>query len=146
MTADPAEYPLEEAPVPEAGKRRRLYLAGPFFNITDRWLVNETRTALMDQGMDVFSPMHDVGLGPAHSVVPADIQAIRDCDAMLCLLCTLDPGTVFEAGFARSLGKPVVVFAQNVGDEAVKMLAGTDCDICGDFASSIYKAVWAANG
>jgi nucleoside 2-deoxyribosyltransferase len=50
---------------------------------------------------------------------------------------------VFEIGYARALGKPVVVFAQNVSEESLKMLEGTECDICDDFVTAIYRTAWA---
>ena len=39
-----------------------VYLAGPFFNIAQKWLVEEARLALKGMGLKVFSPLHDVGL------------------------------------------------------------------------------------
>jgi hypothetical protein len=133
------------APIPEGGTSPVVYLAGPFFNMAERWLVNEAREALLDQGVAVFSPKHDVGLGHARDVVPADVKAINDCTAMIALLPSLDAGTIFEVGYARAIGKPVVVFAQNVSEESMKMLDGTHCDICDDFVSCIYRVAWAAN-
>ena len=63
-----------------------VYLAGPFFNMGARWLVEQAREALRQQPVAVFSPFHDVGLGLAESVVPADIEALDRCSAVLALL------------------------------------------------------------
>jgi hypothetical protein len=124
--------------------RPRIYLAGPFFTMGQRWIVHEARTALVDQGLDVFSPYHDVGIGIASEVVPADIQGLREADVILAVLDGLDPGTLFEIGYARSLGKTVIGFCQNASYESLKMLVGTDCDIVDDFVSAIYYTAWAA--
>ena len=124
--------------------RPRIYLAGPFFNMGQRWMVNEAREALMDQGLDVFSPYHDVGFGVASEVVPADIEALHRADVILALLDELDSGTLFEVGYARCLGKPVIGFCQNTPEEPLKMLVGTDCYVVDDFVSAIYHTAWTA--
>lgn len=54
----------------------------------------------------------------------------------------MDPGTVFEVGYAVKLGIPVVGLAQNVRPEDLKMMEGTGCAIHSDFASAVYRAIW----
>ncbi len=56
---------------PETKLRKRVYLAGPFFNIIQRWLINQARNGLLEQGHDVFSPFHDIGIGEAKVVALA---------------------------------------------------------------------------
>jgi nucleoside 2-deoxyribosyltransferase len=121
-----------------------IYLAGPFFNIAQKWLVEESRAALMGMGLKVFSPLHDVGLGTAREVAPRDIAALKVSRVVLALVDGIDPGTIFEIGYARSLGKPVVVLAESTADEPLKMLVGTECDIVADFVSAVYRAAWTA--
>jgi nucleoside 2-deoxyribosyltransferase len=127
----------------KGGEVPLVYLAGPFFNMMQRWLIEEARDALADQGVRVFSPLHDVGFGLAEDVVPADIEAIKKSNAMFAILDDLDSGTLFEIGYARANGIPVVGFAQNVSDESLKMLRGTECQICDDFVTAIYQLIWA---
>ena len=131
---------------PTAGGRqpRRIYLAGPFFTTSERWLVEESRDALRQQGLSVFSPFHDVGVGPASEVVPKDIEALNACDAVFAIVDGFDAGTLFEVGYARSRGVPVVAFVQNEPEEPLKMLVGTGCQIVDEFVSAIYRASWAA--
>jgi nucleoside 2-deoxyribosyltransferase len=124
--------------------KRTVYLAGPFFNLPQRWLIDEARSALLNQGVLVFSPVHDVGRGPAHDVYEPDIDGIKKCDVMFACLDGLDPGTLFEIGFARAIQKPVVVYTTSVRDEDLKMPEGSGCAIVKDFATAIYKTVWAA--
>jgi nucleoside 2-deoxyribosyltransferase len=121
-----------------------VYLAGPFFNIAQRWLVEESRLALLGMGLRVFSPLHDVGMGRAHDVAPKDINALKLSRAVLALVDGLDAGTLFEIGYARSLGRPVVVLAQSTPEEPLKMLTGTACDVVADFVTALYRAAWAA--
>jgi hypothetical protein len=137
------ELPLVKAN-PSGLQTASVYLAGPFFNMGARWLVEQAREALRQQPVAVFSPFHDVGLGLAESVVPADIEALDRCSAVLALLDHFDPGTVFEIGWAKKRGVPVVAFVQNEREENLKMLTGTGCEIVDDFASAVYRATWRA--
>ena len=139
------DYPPLSLRTLKAGDTRpRVYLAGPFFNMGQRWMVHEARDALFDQGLDVFSPFHDVGFGVAEEVVPADIEGLKNADVVLALLDHLDSGTLFEVGYGRCLGKPVIGFCQNTPAETLKMLVGTECDVVDDFVSAVYHTAWTA--
>lgn len=122
--------------------RGTVYLAAPFFDIAQRWLVEELRTVLRGLGAGVFSPCHEVGPGPADIVAPRDIEGLERADVVLAVLNGLDPGTVFEVGYAVRQGIPVVALAQNVREEDLKMIVGTGCDVVGDLATAAYRAVW----
>lgn len=134
--------PLTFGPMRESGKRAVVYLAGPFFKLSELWIVEEARNQLFAMGLDVRSPFHDIGRGPAGVVVPADIAAIAESDFVYAIADGLDSGTIYEIGYARALGKPVVVYAENESAEDLKMMEGSDCFISRDFVSSIYRAGW----
>ena len=74
--------------------------------------------------------------------MPQDVEAIRRSAAVFALVDNLDPGTLFEIGYARALGIPVVAFVQKEGEEAMKMLEGTGCDLSRDFVTAVYKTAW----
>jgi hypothetical protein len=120
----------------------KVYLAAPFFCIGQRWIVDEARKYLKDFGMEVFSPIHDVGSGPAETVCPADLAALKQSDVIFALLDGLDPGTVFEVGYARSNCLPVYALAQAVSDEDLKMFVGSGCKVFDDFVTAIHHLVW----
>lgn len=124
--------------------KRRCYLAGPFFDLGQRWVVEEAKAALEGQGLEVFSPLHAVGHGQAQVVVPKDLQALDAADIVFGLVDGLDPGTLFELGYARSKGIPVVAFVQQESGESLKLLAGSDCHIERDFTTAIYRTNWVA--
>jgi hypothetical protein len=65
LPIDPSSF--GSFPEPLAKKIPRVYLAGPFFNLGQNWLVDTTRTALENLGAKVFSPLHDVGQGGRRS-------------------------------------------------------------------------------
>jgi nucleoside 2-deoxyribosyltransferase len=112
--------------------------------MAQRWLIEQSRRHLSEQGFRVFSPFHDVGYGSAAEVVPADIAALKKSDFVFAIADGLDSGTLFEIGYAKALGKPVVAFVQNESEQNLKMLEGTNCEIASDFASAIYRMTWAA--
>jgi nucleoside 2-deoxyribosyltransferase len=122
----------------------KIYLAGPFFTMGQLWLVEEARSALLHAGFNVFSPYHDVGLGSADEVVQADIDGIEDSNVLFALCDGLDAGTLFEVGYAVKKGIPVIAFAEQTTEEAMKMLHGTNCKVFRDFTSAIYHTQWEA--
>lgn len=118
----------------------KVYLAGPFFNLSQRWLVTEARALLAANGLRVLSPLHDVGVGDAHDVAPRDLEMLRDCDLVFAILDGSDEGTVYEVGYARAIGKPVICYTQLLTEGQLKMFRGSGCEIIDDFASAIAAA------
>jgi hypothetical protein len=119
-----------------------LYLAGPFFNLPQRWLIEEALKHTRDMGLRVFSPLHRIGVGPADVVAPADIEGLVDSNLVLACLDGLDSGTIFEIGYGRALQKPVLYYTTNATEESLKMMDGTGCLGFSDFASTLYAAGW----
>ncbi|WP_244119226.1 PfkB family carbohydrate kinase [Burkholderia gladioli] len=120
----------------------KVYLASPFFNLGQRWLVDEARRYLTELGLTVFSPVHDVGAGPADVVGPADLAALDDCDRVFAIFDGLDAGTIFEAGWARAKNLPVYALAQSVGEEDLKMVSGSKCEVYYDFVTALHHTAW----
>ncbi len=123
-------------------KKKKVYLAGPFFSVSQMWLINETKANLEAFGFDVFSPYHELGIGPAEVVAPKDAEAIDAADIVYAIFDGHDPGTLFEIGYAVKANKPVLVFSEQSTEEQLKMYKGTGCIIENDFATSIYKLTW----
>ena len=123
---------------------RQVYLAGPFFDLMQISLLEQARVNLTDVGLRVFSPYHDIGLGSADDVVSKDLAAIEESDVVFAILDGLDPGTVFETGYARAIGKPVIVYSERNPGESLKMMEGSGCILCADYTTAIYSALWEA--
>jgi nucleoside 2-deoxyribosyltransferase len=121
-----------------------VYLAGPFFNLAQVWIVEEARKNLREVGLRVFSPFHDIGLGSACDVVQKDLEAVQRADLVFAVADGLDAGTLYEVGYARALGKPVVVYSECESEESLKMMEGSGCVICTNYATAIYSALWEA--
>ncbi|WP_343742749.1 PfkB family carbohydrate kinase [Herbaspirillum huttiense] len=121
-----------------------IYLAGPFFTMPQRWLVEEALKALQEAGLKVFSPYHAVGSGSAAVVGPLDIAALNDSAAVLALIDGLDSGTIYEIGYAAAKDIPIVAFSEQVGTEDLKMIEGNGAMVQSDFTTAIYQAKWKA--
>ena len=124
---------------------RLIYLAAPFFTLSDRWLVETCRSVLLGLGARVFSPMHDVGPG-GDEVAARDLDGLDRAHAVLALLDGWDPGTVYEVGWAHRKGLPVVGFLHGPSHEGTKMLVGTGAELHQDISSALYRVAWAAQG
>jgi nucleoside 2-deoxyribosyltransferase len=138
---------LSEIPARSALIRRgQIYIAAPFFTLSQRWLVDEIRRCLHGLGANTFSPVHDVGVhGSSKLIADRDLEGLNSSDAVLAVIDGEDAGTLFEVGHARSRGIPVVALAEAPRQESLTMLEGTDCFITSDFSTSIYEAVWKAS-
>lgn len=136
--------PVECIPTTRAGEKRCIYLAGPFFTVAQRWLIDSLRETFVKLDVNIFSPIHDVGEGRADVVAADDLKGIVDSDVIFAVCDGLDAGTLFEIGYAVSLRKPVIAFTQVETESNLTMLKGTGCVIENDLDTAIYKAVWAA--
>lgn len=125
-------------------QHKQVYLAGPFFNAGQRWLIEQARSSLLDCGIKVFSPLHDVGRGVAAEVYGPDIEGLKTSSVMLACLDGLDPGTLYEIGYAHALGLQVVVLVGAEREEDLKMIQGGGSLIVDDFTTAVYLAAWAA--
>ncbi|KRF21037.1 hypothetical protein ASG90_01065 [Nocardioides sp. Soil797] len=132
---EPLSHPGEKQPT--------IYLAAPFFSTAERLLVEMVRDALLDAGLQVFSPLHDVGTG-GDEVAAADLDGLTRSDAVLALLDAGDPGTVFETGWATRADIPVVGFTEHPDAHEWTMLRGTGTPLSSDLTSAIHLAAWAA--
>lgn len=132
--------PTARRPAAKAGGH--IYLAGPFRELGQRMMIDDARDQLQGLGMSVFSPIHDIGPGTADIVVKQDLAAIVQCDAVFAILNGSSPGTVFEVGYARALGKPVFCVAQNMRDVDLKLPKGSDAHLHQDYVSALFQIAW----
>lgn len=140
------EYPIIDARPKLKPEDEKLpwdvYLAGPFFNIKQLWLMEELRRIFRGFDLRVFSPFHDVGRGSAEDIAPADLEALRKSRLVFACIDDLDSGTLFEVGYARARDIPVIGFYEQTAPEDLKMLQGTGCVLMTDFVTSIYTSIW----
>jgi hypothetical protein len=128
--------------MPQPGQ---VYLAAPFFNVAQRWLVELVRESLIGLGGSVFSPLHDVGIG-TDEVAAKDLAGLDSCTALLALLDEVDAGVMFEAGWAAQNHVPVIGYSEHPEDDRLKMVRGSGAQIGGDLSTAVYHALWASMG
>lgn len=122
---------------------RKIYLAGPFFSISELWLVEKIKAIFELYNIEVFSPYHDVGLSNNYSeIAQADLQGLEQADNIFAIANNFDPGTVFEIGYARALNKNVFMYLNYAAKKDLAMFEGTECFISDDIDYLIYKAIW----
>ena len=139
----PASPPTKQ-PYRPGRSRRFVYLAGPFFSAQQIWTLEETHSALLGLGIEHFSPLHDVGWRPDDEVAELDLLGLDKAEVVLALLYDMDPGTLFEIGYACRNGKEVLVVVEDEGEHDLTMLRGTGCKIYRDLATAIYSTAWAS--
>jgi len=123
--------------------KRQIYLAGPLFNVPERWFVDETVRVLERFGLKVFSPMHDVGTSPDTSAIArSDLAGLDASRVVFAVVDGVDCGTIFEIGYAIAKGKPVITYGERVADSDMTMLYGTRVQHYRDYAAAIYHAAW----
>ena len=133
------------AELANAGRSPKIYLAGPFFTAAEYWLVSQCRTFLRHAGAEVFSPVHDVGLGGTE-VALKDLKGLAPADAVFAILDGWDPGTLFETGWANHASIPVVAAGSRLDPIKTTMLAGTGAELYMDFTTAMYRAIWRGLG
>lgn len=138
--------PVSAASLPlPPGYAPKVYLAGPFFTLGERWLVERVRAALTGLGARVFSPIHDVGPGDIE-VAQKDLDGLDQCDVVFCLLDGFDPGTIYESGWAARENIPVVGFTSEPHPKETKMLVGMGAEMHTDLTTAMFRAIWAGQG
>ena len=139
----PVNFHLGPRLAKHAERKRRIYLAGPFFTLMQLWFMQEVRALLLMQGLEVFSPYHDVGMsGEMIEIAQADLKGLHECDLLFAILDGHDPGTIFEIGYARARGTSVVILIGSVEPVNLTMFKGSGCHIFDDLTSAVYAAGW----
>ena len=123
-------------------ENKQVYLASPFFAISELILVDKIRLAFLSFGIKVFSPFHDVGIGDSDIIAKKDIEGIDNSDIIFCLFDNYDSGTLIESGYSLSKGKKIVGYHRTCEDEKLLMLKGSDIQYYNHLTTAIYKTIW----
>lgn len=101
----------------------KIYLAGPFFNDSQRKEVERIAKMLREDGHWVYVPMeHKIKDGEslpnkiwARKVFTDDCNAIREADKVIAIIYGMDDdaGTSWEIGYSYGIGKIVEVVLAN---------------------------------
>lgn len=105
-----------------------FYLASPFFNDEQRERMSLVLDTLRDRGYVVYAPFE-------HGIVAAEddsdtiyktfmsnVEAIQSSHRVLAITDGKDMGTIWEAGYAYGIGKPVVYYAETLGKNPFNLM------------------------
>lgn len=113
----------------------KVYLAGPFFNPEQIERISYLETTLLELGFELFSPRLDSLVGPNSTVddlqktFDANIAAINDCNFVLAVTDGKDVGTMFECGVSYILRKPIMYFAETLGERPFNLMLAQSADL-----------------
>lgn len=118
------------------GARSRVYLAGPEVFLPDAESIGLEKQRLCNEhGFDGLFPLDAsldlTGLSKSESarrIALANEALMRSADAVIANMtpfrgASMDPGTAYEVGFMRALGKPALGYTNASGDYAARARA-----------------------
>ena len=89
----------------------KAYLAGPWFNEEQMARLEMVKKMITASGLKVFSPkdesMFKQGDNPKQ-ILDLNVKAIKDCDCIVVITDGKDTGTIWEAGYAYAIGRPIL--------------------------------------
>lgn len=121
---------------------RQIYLASPFFALSELILIDKIRNAFLSFGVKVFSPFHDIGIGTSELIAKKDLEGIDNSDIIFCLLDNFDSGTLIESGYSLAKGKKIIGYHRTCEEEKLLMLKVSDIQYYNHLTTAIYKTIW----
>ncbi|MBN9292386.1 MAG: nucleoside 2-deoxyribosyltransferase [Flavobacteriia bacterium] len=121
---------------------KQVYLASPFFAISELILIDKIRSAFLEFGIKVFSPFHDIGLGDDTTIAKKDLEGIENSDIIFCVFDNLDSGTLVESGYSLAKGKKIIGYHRTCEESKLLMLKPGDLQIFSNLTTSIYQTIW----
>lgn len=123
-------------------KEKQVYIASPFFSLSELILVDKIRSAFLSFGIKVFSPYHDIGIGHDNTIAEKDLIGIDNSDIIFCVLDNYDSGTLIESGYSMAKRKKIIGYHRSSFDNELFMLKPADLDIYPHLTTAIYQTIW----
>ena len=121
---------------------KQIYLAAPFFSISELILIDKIRTTFLSFGVKVFSPFHDVGLGDDIMIANKDLEAIDNSDTIFFVLDHLDSGTLIESGYSMAKNKKLIGYHRTCDENNLLMLKPASINFYQHLTTAIYQTIW----
>lgn len=121
---------------------KQVYLASPFFSISELILIDKIRSAFLSFGVKVFSPFHDIGLGKDVIIATKDLEGIEKSDIIFCVLDNFDSGTLIESGYSLAKGKKIIGYHRTCDDNKLLMLKPANINFYKHLTTAIYQTIW----
>lgn len=106
----------------------KVYLASPFFKPEQIERIEFIEKLLEEYGYKVFSPRKEFVVKPDASSEDrkkgfnGNCEAIDKCDFVLAVTDGKDMGTIWEAGYAFAKNKPILYFAETLGNNDFNLM------------------------
>lgn len=111
-----------------SGARYTLYFASPFFTPEQIEREERLKKHLRANKLNIYSPKESCHLNSSASfkeqqlVFDENCKAIKDSAAVFAITDGKDMGTVWEAGYAYGINKPVIYFAESLGKQQFNLM------------------------
>lgn len=105
-----------------------IYFASPFFTPEQVEREERLKRILRGIGFTVYSPKENSNLVPnatqsdREKVFSDNKEAIENCLAVFAITDGKDVGTIWEAGYAHAIGKPVIYYAETLGNNQFNLM------------------------
>lgn len=109
----------------------KAYIAAPWFTPEQMNLLELVKDTVTQLNIDIFSPkdenMYTPGKTSAVEVLLGNCNAIESCDLIIVITNGKDVGTMWEAGYAFAVDKPIIYIwiAREPGQKFNLMLAAS---------------------
>lgn len=130
----------------------KVYFASPFFNAEQIEREERLKGKLRGLGITVFSPKEFCVCPPNASdeqrekTFNENIKHIDESDAVFAITNGKDMGTIFEAGYAYGIGKPIIYFCEGLTGQFNLMLAQSGNVVLTDDSFTLDDIQSALNG
>lgn len=121
---------------------KQVYLASPFFALSELILIDKIRSAFIEFEVKIFSPFHDIGLGDDTTIAKKDIEGIENSDIIFCVLDNLDSGTLVESGYSIAKGKEIIGYHRTCEENKLLMLKAGNLQVFNNLTTAIYQTIW----
>lgn len=122
--------------------QKQVYLASPFFALSELILIDKIRSAYLDFGVKVFSPFHDIGFGDDATVAKKDLEGIEKSDIIFCVFDNLDSGTLIESGYSLAKDKKIIGYHRTCEESKLLMLKPGNLKVYTNLTTAIYQTIW----
>ena len=106
----------------------KLYYAAPWFTPEQADIHSRVYKTLKTSGHNVFSPKHELEVGPDANLAvrrkafQGNIAAILRSDIVIGVTDYKDIGTIWECGFAYACGVAIIYYAETLGDRPFNLM------------------------
>ena len=114
-----------------------IYLASPYFTESQKERLDRIKAILDEYEIKYISPVEEYCVTDEDTtkkmreIFKKNCDAIEKCYALIAVTDEKDMGTIWEAGYARRSLKPIVYFAETLGDNPFNlMLAFSGKRVC----------------